>query len=75
MSLKKSGIPQDTSMIDLNNIDKGMNVQKQGAGVSISFDPAMVARIRRDGLRRVVPVIVDMRALLLPTVQQLLSGS
>ena len=60
----QTGIPQDDSYLDENTADSAMttkggidlnrakmqmNVRKEGAGVQMQFDPAMIERIKRDG--------------------------
>ncbi len=62
-SFRKHGRP-DSAMppggIDLNAANMGLVVEKdvQG-GVKVTFDPAMIERIRRDGVQSVVPVIIN----------------
>ena len=49
--------------IDLDRAKMQMNINKEGAGVQMRFDPAMVERIKRDGfdgldfhIQSIVPV-------------------
>jgi len=52
--------PDEVGGIDLNDANMAMSVAKDAnGGVKISFDPAMVARIRKDGVSSVVPVIIN----------------
>jgi hypothetical protein len=45
--------------IDFDANKMGMRVSKEGAGVDITFDPAMVERMKRDGFDGFVPVIIN----------------
>ena len=57
--------------IDLSALDSGLSVAKDAnGGVTIIVDPALVERVRREGIKNATPVIVNMR--ILPSVDQLL---
>ncbi len=43
--------------IDLTARDAEIRVSKQGTGVQMSVDPALIERIKRDGIQRLRPVI------------------
>jgi len=46
--------------IDLTNASSGISVSRDAnGGVKVDFDPAMIARIRRNGIQSAVPVIID----------------
>jgi hypothetical protein len=46
--------------IDLNTVNMGMTVTKDAnGGVQVNFDPAMIARIRQEGVQSAVPVIIN----------------
>ncbi|MEI8012477.1 MAG: hypothetical protein WCI27_08385 [Candidatus Omnitrophota bacterium] len=45
--------------INLNPQAMGMDVAKDGSGVELAFDPAMVARLKRGDFAGVVPVILS----------------
>jgi len=48
--------------IDLSQQDAAMHVVKDAnGGVTVNVDPALIARVEREGLSRVYPVIIDMR--------------
>jgi hypothetical protein len=47
--------------IDLNAANMGMKVQKDAnGGVKIDIDPALIERIKREGVQSMVPVIIQM---------------
>jgi hypothetical protein len=46
--------------IDLNPSNMGLSVSKDAqGGVTVTFDPALVERIRKEGVQSVVPVIIN----------------
>jgi hypothetical protein len=67
-------ISRDPAMnggIDLNTLNNGLSVSKDAnGGVTITVDPAMIERVRREGIRNATPVIINMT--FLPSVDQLL---
>ena len=46
--------------IDLNTLNMSMAVSKDGKGVEMTIDPAMIARVRREGVDSLTPVIYRM---------------
>ena len=48
-SAKENAAMKANGGIDFDRAQMQMNVRKEGQGVQMKFDPAMVARIRRDG--------------------------
>ncbi len=52
--------PEIRGGIDLDSTNMGMSItQDANDGVKVDFDPAMVERIRKDGVQSVVPVIIQ----------------
>ncbi len=49
--------------IDLNTTDLGMSVRKEGTGVQMRIDPAMIERVKREGINSLTPVIYRMASL------------
>ena len=50
--------------IDLSTADSGMMVRKDNhGGVKMDFNPAMIARIRQEGVQSAVPVIIDVTSM------------
>jgi len=47
--------------IDFNTNQMQLNVQKQGSGVGINFDPAMIKRFESGDFQGFVPVIINIR--------------
>jgi len=48
--------------IDLSQQDAALHVEKDAnGGVKVNVDPALIARIEREGMPEVVPVIINMR--------------
>ena len=45
----KAALSNDVGGIDLNRANMQMNINKEGAGVQMQFDRAMVERIKREG--------------------------
>ncbi|MBI3601302.1 MAG: fructose-bisphosphate aldolase class I [Candidatus Omnitrophica bacterium] len=46
--------------IDLNTQNMGLTIQKDAnGGVQVTFDPAMIERIKAQGVQSMVPVIID----------------
>jgi|GEM_PF-5277594 len=59
--------------IDLTHADLAMTVTKDASGgVKVSFDPAMIARIRQEGIQSAVPVIVDVHLMPMADIRPLL---
>jgi len=57
--------------IDLSQQDAALHVQKDPkGGIKVDVDPALIARIEREGMTEVIPVIINMR----PVDMQSLSG-
>ncbi|MFH0754345.1 MAG: hypothetical protein V2A70_07255, partial [Candidatus Omnitrophota bacterium] len=52
--------------IDLNAQNMGLDVTKNGKGVDIKFDPAMVAEFRKGDFSGVVPVIIQITPIVSP---------
>jgi hypothetical protein len=52
-----------TGGIDFNANQMNMNVSKEGNGVGVNFDSAMVEQIRRNGFEGFVPVIINIQPL------------
>ena len=59
--LNQAGRPKRAGGIDLNT-SNGMQwkVSRDGRGVEMNIDPAMIARIRREGIDSLSPVIIKM---------------
>ena len=53
---RTSGLARDGG-IDLNTSGMKTTLRKEGAGVQMAFDAAMLARIRKDGVQSLTPVI------------------
>jgi hypothetical protein len=52
----------DFGGIDLSQQDAAMHVEKDAnGGVKVDVDPALIARVEREGMPEVVPVIINMR--------------
>src|SRR5262249_43487594 len=48
--------------IDLSQQDSALHVEKDAnGGVKVNVDPALIARVEREGLPEVVPVIINMQ--------------
>jgi hypothetical protein len=48
--------------IDLNTANMGMTITKDAqGGVKVNFDPAVIERIRQQGIQSAIPVIIDVR--------------
>jgi len=59
--------------IDLNAANMGMTLTKDAqGGVKVSFDPAMIARIRQQGVQSAFPLIIDVHLMPLAEIRPLL---
>jgi hypothetical protein len=54
----------DFGGIDLTQQDSAMHIERDAnGGVKISVDPAVIARVEREGVSRLDPVFINMRPL------------
>ena len=59
--LDAAQFPHKPGGIDLKTLQDGMTVQKDAVGgVTMRVNPAMLARLRREGLKSLTPVIIKM---------------
>ncbi len=57
--MKDADRAQDLGGIDLANVAAGLRVQRTGDTVTVSFDPAMIERIKTQGVNGFKPVIIN----------------
>ena len=59
--------------IDLTQADSGITVNKDAqGGVTVNLNPALIARIRKQGIQSAVPVIVDLHRITMTDIKLLL---